>query len=215
MLGVAVTVVRDGDQAALIDGGMRSSVPDVIGVLDRIPGKRPVSHILVTHAHPDHAWGLAELQAATNALVAAHQADVAILEGTQAWPSPFAFPVLRAIPVPREWSPQPVGIDIVLEHGSLVDVSGGVDVLHTPGHTPGSVCYFFRRTGLLYVGDALQYPNGRLAHPSRVFTRDMAGATQSIVRLAAMGPETIAFSHYPPITRQASATLKGFAASVA
>ena len=103
----------------------------------------------------------------------------------------------------------------MLEHGSLVDASGGIDVLHTPGHTPGSVCYFFRRTGLLYVGDALQYPNGRLTSPSRVFTRDMAGATQSVVRLAAMEPETIAFSHYPPITHRASAVLKDFAASVA
>jgi glyoxylase-like metal-dependent hydrolase (beta-lactamase superfamily II) len=211
VLGVAVTVIATPEETVLIDAGMRTSPARVLALLDSFEHSRRVSHILMTHTHPDHAWGLAQLREATGGLVAVHYDEAAILEGAAPWPSPFSLPFVRDVNMPGALSPAPVPVDLRLRHGDLLDALGGVEVIHTPGHSPGSVCYFFQRAKLLYVGDALQAPGGRLTRPSRMFTRDMDLADRSIRRLADVEPDIIAFSHFPPIARAAAATLRRFA----
>ena len=51
-----------------------------------------------------------------------------------------------------------VGVDRVLEDGDVVDLGADVrlTVVHTPGHTPGSVCYFWEAAGILLTGDSIQ-----------------------------------------------------------
>jgi len=214
VLGVAVAVIATPDETVLIDAGMRTSPARVLALLDGLAQHRRASHILMTHTHPDHAWGLSQLKDATGGLVAVHHEEAAILEGAAPWPSPFALPLVRRVNMPGAISPASVPVDLRLLHGDVLDALGGIEVIHTPRHSPGSVCYYFRRTRLLYVGDALQCPGGRLARPSRVFTRDMDLADRSIRRLAEVEPDIIAFSHFPPIARAAAEALRRFAAAV-
>lgn len=100
-------------------------------VLDQIADRRFA--ILQTHNHGDHIVTLKEVVAATGADVFAHPDD--------------------KLPVDAE----PVGDDSIV-HG-LGDVE--ITVLHTPGHTPGSVCYVLREAGETHVfaGDTL-FPGG-------------------------------------------------------
>ena len=79
---------------------------------------------------------------------------------------------------------------------------GGLRVVHTPGHTPGSVCLYAERHRLLFTGDVLQVISGRLTYASAFFSHDHAGARASVERLAALDVETIALSHYPAWTRR-------------
>ena len=79
---------------------------------------------------------------------------------------------------------------------------GGLRVVHTPGHTPGSVCLYAERLRLLFTGDVLQVIRGRLAYASWFFSHDHAGARASVERLAALEVDTIALSttHRGPTT---------------
>ena len=80
-------------------------------------------------------------------------------------------------------------------------------MVHTPGHTPGSVCLYAVRDRLLFSGDVLQVIRGRLTFASPLFSHDMAEARASVERLAALEVDTIAFSHYPPWRRDPSGAL--------
>lgn len=184
--------LADGDGLTLIDAGLRGSGPLLRRYVDGI-GRSPrdVARIVCTHAHPDHIGGVREIAAMTGAEVLMHAADVerlriglreALLELR---PSAFVALVTTG---PEDAKP--------LEDGALLPALGGLEVVHTPGHTPGSVCLYSRAHRVLIVGDALQVIRGRISLPSHVFTEDMALARRSVARLAELDVETICFSHY-------------------
>lgn len=95
--------------------------------------------------------------------------------------------------------------------GDVIPVAGGLEVIHTPGHTPGSVCLYARRHRLLFTGDVLQVIRGRLAFASQLFSDDMHMARRSVQRLAELDVGTIAFSHYPPWRDGATDALRALA----
>jgi glyoxylase-like metal-dependent hydrolase (beta-lactamase superfamily II) len=94
-----------------------------------------------------------------------------------------------------------------MRDGDVLPVLGGLEVIHTPGHTPGSVCLFARRSGLLFVGDVLQRRFGRVSPASRLYSDDPAAAQSSLQRLAELDVKTLVFSHYPPLVDEPAATL--------
>ena len=128
-----------GRRAALVDPGLEAEV-----VLEALRARDlAVDWILNTHGHLDHTAGNAAAKRATGAPLAIHRDDVVWLTRLQAQGVAFGIPV--------EDSPAP---DVVLSDGQTLAFDGlSVDVLHTPGHSPGSVC--FRVGDLLLVGDTL------------------------------------------------------------
>ena len=103
---------------------------DALKVLDHLQQTHP-KYILMTHNHMDHTGALKELKAALNVPVAAHTADAARL---------------------------PVAPDMLLNEGDGVTFGNiRLAVMHTPGHTPGSLCFYTE--GYLISGDTL-FPDG-------------------------------------------------------
>ena len=171
------------DDITVIDAGMRGSLPRLhaaIRALGRSPAE--IARFVVTHAHPDHLGG------AAGADVLLHPADrdraLRLNAGT----------IARRLALRRAGDTIPVG------DGDLLPVLGGLRVVHTPGHTPGGVCFYAEHVGILFIGDALWRDAGGVLHrPNRYWSEDLAAARTSVARLAALDVGTILFGHLPPL----------------
>jgi glyoxylase-like metal-dependent hydrolase (beta-lactamase superfamily II) len=207
------------DEVTIIDAGWRGSgrrVLDSLAALGRSPEE--VSYIVSTHYHLDHTGGIAQLSKSCPGKVAAHEADIPLIHSTEQrrLPNPARHPALALLIKPAvTWlKPDQFSVDIQLQHGSRLGALGGMVVVHTPGHTPGSISLHFPREGVLMVGDAMTYRWGKLGLPSRWFTADMDQARESIRRLAQLDFEVLCFSHFPTIKRGAARLLRQFAESL-
>jgi glyoxylase-like metal-dependent hydrolase (beta-lactamase superfamily II) len=121
-------VIGDDDTCVVIDAP--HDVDDIL----RVIGGRSVRAILCTHAHDDHVRVAPGLREAVGAPILLHPADKPLWELTH--------PDLL-------W-------DADLEDGQSIKVAGAsVKVLHTPGHSPGSVCLYVHDLGAVFTGDTL------------------------------------------------------------
>lgn len=129
-LGCNCTILGDEDagEAIVVDpGGDHEKILARLGAL----GLRCTA-IVHTHTHFDHAGSTREVQQATDAPAMLHEEDLFLYQAMQMQLDTFGIP-LRA--------PEPVEIDQFLAEGDTLR-AGAVEagVLHTPGHTPGSLC---------------------------------------------------------------------------
>jgi glyoxylase-like metal-dependent hydrolase (beta-lactamase superfamily II) len=204
------------EQITIVDAGWRGGGRRVLESLRGL-GRSPeeISYIISTHYHPDHIGGIAQIQGKCFGKVAAHEAEVPYIQrdGQRKLPNPVRNRALAFLITPglALLKPQKCPVDIHLQDGSHLEPLGGMEVVHSPGHTPGSISLHFPREGLLMVGDALQYKGGKLRLPSRWFSSDMTQAKESIKRLAQLDIEVLCFSHFPPIKKGASKVLRQFA----
>ncbi len=191
----------DPDGVTLIDAGLPGAGRLILRRLARAgipPGA--LRRILVTHAHPDHAGGVAGLQAATGARVYAGAADRAVVEGRAIVPHRPGAVVPRLLRRLGWAGRLPAArVDMVLDEGDwLPEVLGGLRVYAAPGHTPGHVAFWQPERRLLFCGDVAV--NGRgLRLPSPTWTVDMAEDVRSLTRLAALAPALLCSGHGPPL----------------
>lgn len=202
--------VLDGDVPTLVDAGLPGSRPTIARGLAEV-GREidDIGRIICTHAHPDHAGGAREL-AGDSVEVLMHPADI---EAISAGPREVLSRPSRAR-VLAYATPTPGRLTAIGE-GAMLPALGGLRVVHTPGHTPGSICLYAERDRVLFVGDALQVTRGRLDFANAVASTDIATARRSVRRLAELDVDTIVFSHYQPWRRRASDALADLAARAA
>ena len=216
MLGADSFVLGD-DRITLIDAGMAGSRRTIERYLHRIGRTMAeLERIVCTHGHPDHIGGVNELvRGRDDVEVLIHPADLAGLrlplrEAMRRSPHGGARRG-RLI----QYLTRTPGNCTPIDDGAVLPLLGGLRVVHTPGHTPGSICLYAERLRLLFTGDVLQVIRGRLTFASRLFSHDHAGARASVERLAELEVDTIVFSHYPPWTDDATGALRELAAAAA
>ena|SRR5438552_7089025 len=198
-------------QMTLIDAGLIGSGRRVERYAERLGRSMDeLGRIVCTHAHPDHIGGVRELAGDREIEVMMHPADLSGLEVT-----------LRDAVANRNrgqliaYFTRHPGEASPLVDGDVLPILGGMQVVHTPGHTPGSICLYAPRHRLLFVGDALQVIRGKVTFASPIFSDDMAEARSSVARMAELDVETIAFSHYRPLREGANQVLRALAQSAA
>jgi hydroxyacylglutathione hydrolase len=128
-------------EAMVIDPG--DQIDDILKILRE--QQLTLKQIVITHAHIDHVGGAMKLKAATGAPILMNQNDYALL---------------KMLDVQAAWigmrPPGAVQVDGALEPGQVLNIGNiSSNVIHTPGHTEGSICLYFPQEKRLIAGDTL------------------------------------------------------------
>ncbi len=216
--GVNVFLIDVGDGLVLIDAGLRKSpagITEAIYGLGRLP--QDVRAIVVTHAHPDHVGGLAEMQRRTGAEIWMHPADAALVRQgilgrpLEAGPSRRSRAIVSVLG--RVSSRQGEPVAVAHELGDEEELPfGGLRAVGTPGHTDGHLALLLpREGGVLFVGDAANH----MARLTLGALHEHAPESRrSIAKLADFDFEVACFAHGRAIRHGASAAFGELARSL-
>lgn len=174
-------------------GGKALAVDAPLGITRRLLNEIKVArvelcYIVNTHGHWDHTADNVALQEATGALICAHTWDATRLANPT-----LATEDEPGVPV------KPSRADRNLQDGGVLEVGDcRIEVLHTPGHTPGSVCLYAPQAHALFTGDTLFRGGvGRTNFPGG----NAANLAKSLRRLATFPDETWVYPGHGLITR--------------
>lgn len=207
--------------AFLLDNGTDLTLIDTLfdtdarQVLERIGsiGRsiQDLKRILLTHGHRSHLGGLATLKRLSGATVYSHEWEADIIAGERTAQPVTVIPMR---PLGTYWrvyylqfgaalgrgKHPPCTVDSTLNDGDTV---GPVRVLHTPGHTPGHLAFWWSEHRVLFAGDAIAtYPVFEAGWPA--FNLNPTQQQTSLLRMADLGAEVLAVGHGEPITAGAT-----------
>jgi hydroxyacylglutathione hydrolase len=166
-----------GKEICLIDSGVAGSEKIILDYLKRT-GKSPeeIKRLILTHAHPDHVGAAAAIKRISGCTVAAHAAEKAWIEDVDLQ--------AKERPVPGFFSlvGGSVPVDQTLQDGEVLHLEGGLalQVLHIPGHSPGSLSLWLAEDGALFSADAVP-----IAGDMPIF-QDILASVRSVQRLASI-----------------------------
>ena len=181
---VSAYVVARGNRAAIVDTGTAGSAETIGQSLGDLGlNYNDVESVILTHNHGDHIGSIGDVL------------SMAVNATAYAGEADLA------------------GID-----GDITGLVGGEDVfgmemLATPGHTPGSMSVIDHASGLLIAGDAITIDGGQAAEPPAQFTADGDEARNSIRTLAELAFNTLLVGHGDPIEADADESVAALAAS--
>ena len=206
-------LLDDGTDLTLIDTLYDDDGKGVLAELARI-GRTPaqVKHIILSHAHKSHLGGLAALKKASGATVCAHDWEVDIIAGRR--------PATRVSPIPKKplqvyklqlglalglGKHVPCEVDRRLKAGDHV---GPLQVIETPGHTPGSLSFWWAERRALFAGDVIvTWPDLAPGWPG--LTLDNAQNLRSARQFTDFSnAEVLGVGHGEPISREAASEIR-------
>ncbi|MCK9566084.1 MAG: MBL fold metallo-hydrolase [Methanothrix sp.] len=166
-----------GQEICLIDSGVAGSEKIILEYL-KATGRstQEISRLILTHAHPDHIGAAAAIKRICGCTVAAHAAEKAWIEDVKLQ--------AKERPVPGFFSlvSGSVQVDQTLQEGDILHLAGGLTlrVLHTPGHSPGSISLWLAEDSAIFSADAVP-----IAGDMPIY-QDILESVQSILKLASI-----------------------------
>ena len=211
-LGAVNVFLVEDDGLTLIDTGLPGSADKLLAAI-RKGGKNPadIKRIVLTHWHPDHAGNAAELQQRLGARLYAHTAEAAIIEQGGGTERPrhltpgLVNQLIFSLFIKKVSSRiAPARVDERMADGDVIPLAGGLQVVHTPGHSAGHMALLLREEGVLVAGDICAHVAG-LAY-STVY-EDIAVGRQSILKAAGLPFDQAVFGHGGPLRSRANEKL--------
>jgi hydroxyacylglutathione hydrolase len=171
-------------EAMVIDPG--DDIEDVLALIKK--HNLQVKQIVITHAHIDHVGGAMKLRATTGAPILLNQNDYALLKMLDVQATWIGVP-----------APGPVEIDHSVGTGETVSAgSHSASILHTPGHTEGSICLYFAADKKLIAGDTLFAGSiGRTDLPGGSLQKIMRSLHSTVLNLP---DDTVVIPGHGPLT---------------
>jgi glyoxylase-like metal-dependent hydrolase (beta-lactamase superfamily II) len=212
---VRAFLIDDGDGLTLIDTLSEEDGSQVLAELAAIGRKvTDLKRIILTHAHPSHLGGLKMLKAASGAAVYSHDWEADIIAGRRKMVKPpsglrpmkpyrlYKFQVGAALGLGTKPFCE---VDQFIKDGDRV---GPLTVLHTPGHTPGSVAFHWPERRVLIVGDIVStWPELALGWPQ--ITLDNRENRESVGKLSdIVDADIVGVGHGDPIVKDGSAIMR-------
>jgi glyoxylase-like metal-dependent hydrolase (beta-lactamase superfamily II) len=179
--------VLDGERLCLIDTGVAQTEGVISKALETI-GKNlsDVDIIILTHSHPDHIGAASLIQRQSGAQVWAHRSEQAWIENTERQGRE------RPIPGFARLVSGPVTVNRLLSDDDILSLGkhSTLRVLHTPGHSAGSLSLLSDEQGVLFCGDAIPQPGDMPIY------EDVSALANSLVRLAEIENLTVLYSSW-------------------
>ena len=213
-------LLDDGKELTLIDTLADDDAHLIFEALESI--KRPVTdikHIVITHAHLSHLGGLAVLKRASRATVYAHEWEADIIAGDRKaqpvslWPTPPIRTFPQRVGLALGLSAPACDIDRPLKDGDSV---GPVQVMHTPGHTPGHLVFYWPKRQALFAGDNIMtWPRFGAGWPSfQVNKNEFCRSFLRLVKELDPRMQLIGVGHGEPIIERAAERVRCLLSSV-
>lgn len=204
--------VLPGASPSLIDAGFPMDARRIIKRLERV-GSKANWLMVATHYHLDHTGSMRRISEQFNVEVAAHHEDAAVMEGKVPYETfrlrPFKTAYYKALSLLFNFKFQYVDVDMPLEEGDVIDVIGGLEVMHVPGHTRGSIVLYQRERKILFSGDTLRNENSVLEGPPPQFTPRLDDSFRHIrEKILPLDFEVLLPGHGEPILHDADVAVK-------
>ena len=205
-------LLRRGTQAVLIDTGIAGQGDAIAGALAAWGlDREALTHVLLTHWHPDHVGSAAEVGNWPNAQVWAHHIDAPIIRGDSYGTFPSLTHTEQQLYAQIAGSvPGAAPARVDRELGGDEHLEGlGARVIYTPGHTDGSIAFLFEEAGVLFTGDVATEHQGQVVLGP--FDIDRPRARQSFRKFAGIEVDTVCFGHGQPLVGEETNKLKAAA----
>lgn len=186
----------EAERTILIDAGTGMHGAQVLKAIEAIVPPDSIERIILTHNHPDHSFGVNQLQEVTGADIAIHRDDAAALKtGDGSRESFFGL------------AQEPVTLAQEFVGGESIELGEAhFEVIHTPGHTRGSIVLYDKDNGILFSGDTI-FANGDFG---RVDLPGGNGADMraSLEKAVLLGARTLYPGHGPSVEGDAAAHIE-------
>ena len=223
--GSNVVLLAD-ERMAVVDTGISGNGEAIVSYIRKI-GRSPsdLRWIIVTHFHFDHSGSAAELHELTGAQIVAHKDEtepgpdgtLMLRKGNEGESPPTWYRWAQRVAgggggprpprEPRRFPDTPVHETV--EHGDVVPCMAGLRIIHSPGHTPGSISPLLTGPRALFLGDSVLNNIDRLSRPLMWDRSKRRQLDASLHALRDLEADLACFGHGPPLSEDVMDKVRG------
>jgi len=207
MESLNLVLTWDNNNLVLIDAGVPGQTDDIAKAIENEGFCiKDLTHLIITHQDWDHVGCVADiLKLAPNLTIIAHIDEAPYLDGRK-MPIKLAARLEEYHTMTEEqqaavdrwknsYENSPISITEHVQDGHVLPICGGIEVVHTPGHTPGHITLYLKESRVMVCGDATIARSGKLTGPNPVFTQDMEQAIASFEKIKSYDLDSVVAYH--------------------